>query len=85
MITLYETKRGDYVLAKSLTKKEAVRAYERGWLLAADLLELKPKALSAVKRVFKAKTGFELRIERGSIWGRKAGDKRPVIVVEGVQ
>lgn len=82
MVTLYETERGDFAPASALTADEAVSAFRAGHLLAADVHALSAEALTAVVRAF---TGFELRVERGSVWGRRAGDDRPVIVVEGVQ
>lgn len=85
MVTLYETERGDHAPASALTADEAVRAYQQGWLLATDVQALTPEALEAVVRVFEAGAGLGVRAESGSIWGRKAGDKRPVITTKAVQ
>lgn len=98
MVTLYETERGDFAPAESLTLEEALQAFRRGHLvltpeqavaafhggllLATDADALTAPAVNAVASAF---VGFEVRIERGSIWGRRAGDDRHVIVVEGVQ
>ena len=82
MVTLYGTERGDFAPASALTADEAVSAFRAGHLLAADVHALSAEALTAVVRAF---TGFELRVERGSVWGRRVGDERPVIVAKGVQ
>lgn len=80
MVTLYETKRGDFAPASSLTDEEAVDMFERQHLLASDLAALRPSARLAVLRAIK---NFEVgTASRGStvfVWGLRMGDPRRVI------
>lgn len=49
MITLYETRRGDFAPAQLLEPAEAVSAYRSGHLLAADMQRLPWGAREAVR------------------------------------
>lgn len=61
MINLFETSRGDFVPASSLTAEEAVDLHRRGVLGAVDARRLSPAARIAVDVVVAGRVGSRRR------------------------
>jgi hypothetical protein len=78
MIRLFETARGDFAPASSLSADEAIDAYRRRWLSYADIEELSEDAAFAiyVERVFQLRKALgEPPIDLGEViveWGVKS-------------
>lgn len=92
-VTLYETRRGDFVPAGALTPEEAVAAHERGHLLARDWAALTPSARAAVEEhvgwlraihtsALEARETTGGRLVLVGVWER--GSKRMRVAVGGV-
>lgn len=92
-VTLYETARGDFAPASSLTPEEAVAAHEHGHLLARDWGSLTPIARATVEdhvgwlraidpSALEARETTGGRLVLVGVWER--GSKRTRVAVGGV-
>lgn len=75
-VTLYETRRGDFAPASSLTPEEAVSAHEHGLLLARDWSALTPGARAAVEE----HVGWVRAIDPSALEARETTGGRLVLV-----